>query len=204
MPKENIKDNEGLKITDIGVDFKHKFKKTTSDLPEKYIVLAVIKTKNYDKLSTSVLDLFVNDEKLAGIYLTTNKTYTKIRFAMNGQGKKIDAKKVFFIDCVEENIPEEDKENVFAAPPQNLTDLNIIIDSLLKKNKDISFIIVDSLSTFFIYNNPKEIEKFIRSVIKKLNDYKVKGVFITNQTHSNEAVIEELSLFFDKTIEMDI
>ena len=198
------KKSEGLSITEIGFNLKYNIKRSTKSLPKNYLVLAIIKTKSYSKLTSAFLDLFVNDEKREGIYLTTNKTYDKVKFLVEKNKVKMDWEKVLFIDCMGSGIKGEKTERVISAPPQNLTDLNIMIDSILKKNEDISFIILDSLSTFFIYNSPKEIEKFIRSVIRKLNDHKVKGVFVTTKTRSNESIIEEISLFFDETLSMTI
>lgn len=197
------KKSQEINIMEIGFNLKHNILKSTTSLPENYLLLVIVKTKNYSKLSSSFLDLFVNDEKRKGIYLTTNKTYTKIKHIMSKEKKKIDFDKVYFIDCMGRKIADEDKKHAIAVAPQNLTELNIIIDSAIK-DRDPSFIIVDSLSTFFIYNKPKEIEKFIRSVITKLNDHKVKGVFITNKTRANESAIDEISLFFDETLEMSV
>ncbi|MFH1239833.1 MAG: ATPase domain-containing protein [Candidatus Diapherotrites archaeon] len=195
--------NSNIKIMEIGFNLKYNIKKSTKSLPENFLLLVVVKTKNYTSLVSAFLDIFTNDEKKKGIYLTTNKAYDKIKHVLEKEKNPIDFKKVFFIDCMGKKIAEEDKKDAISAAPQNLTELNLIIDSAIK-DRDVSFIIVDSLSTFFIYNQPKEIEKFIRSVITKLNDNKVKGVFITNKTRSNESAIDEISLFFDETLEMSV
>lgn len=197
------KESQNISIMELGFNLKYSIKKSTTPLPENYLLLVVVKTKNYNKLTSSFLDIFINDEKKKGIYLTTNKSYTKLKHVLEKEKAKIDFKNIFFIDCMGKKIADEDKKNAIATAPQNLTELNLIIDSAIK-DRGIEFIIVDSLSTFFIYNKPKEIEKFIRSVITKLNDHQVKGVFITNKTRSNESAIDEIGLFFDETLEMSV
>ena len=199
-----VKELKDVSIGEIGFDLKRTIIKSTANLPKHYTVLMLVKTKNYNNLIVSFLDLFINDQKGEGIYLTTNKTFDKVETLVKNHHKKIDMKKIFFIDCMSGKVPAEKSKHAIACPPQNLTDLNITIGNVLNKRKSANFLIVDSLSTFFIYNKAKEIEKFIRSVVKKVGDRKIKSVFITTKTKATESAIEDISLFFDEVLTISI
>ena len=49
-------------------------------------------------------------------------------------------------------------------------------------------------------DDEKTVEKFIHSLLERIYRWRTKGIFLTVETQSNRQTIENLSLFFDKTI----
>lgn len=194
MPEETIK------IIDLQFNLKPVITNALRDLRDSYSVLIIAKTKNYLNLIRAFVDLFVNDNKMEGIYLTTNKSYEKVLDALKAE-IKLDERKLFFIDCMSEKSSEP--ESAIATPPQDLTELNLVLGQVLKKRQNSGFFILDSLSTLFIYNDEKSIEKFTKIFVEKMSARKLKTVVITTKTKSNEAAIETVSVFFDKVIQLD-
>lgn len=198
---ENKRELEGIRILDIDLDLKRSIYKTIKYLPKSYSLLIIVKTKRYEKLVNAILDMYVNDEKLPGLYISTSKPAIKLISAIE-KDEKLKMDDVFFVDCMTEFNKQEGK--IFYCPPQNLTDLNLGIEKMLSLHPEIGFILLDSLSTLFIYNEPRPIEKFVTTLVRKINDRKIKGIVITAKTTSNAAALEDLAVFFDEVLKLNL
>ena len=195
------KPQSGINIFEIGMDLKGKIAKNVKGLPDSYALLIIVKTRRYEKLVDAILDLYTNDEKMNGVFISTNKPVPKILKALEKEGK-VKPNKIYFIDCMTEMSKVEGR--VEYCPPQNLTELNLSIAKLFKQQKDLGFLLLDSLSTLFIYNEVKPVEKFINTLVRKISDKKMKAVIITTKTSSNRAALDDISVFFDEVITMEI
>tara|TARA_B100000315_G_C14455867_1_gene531368 strand:- start:194 stop:796 length:603 start_codon:yes stop_codon:yes gene_type:complete len=192
---------EGIDIFEIGLDLKRSVYKTVKALPDSYSLLIIVKTKRYEKLLSALLDLYVNDEKRSGLFISTNKPVVKVIGTLDKE-KKVGTEKIYFVDCMTELSRLDGK--IFYCPPQNLTDLNLAIEKMLKMHEDIGFVLLDSLSTLFIYNEDKPVQKFITTLIRKTADRKMKGIFITTKTANNAAALEDLAIFFDEVLTLNL
>jgi len=191
-----------IDIIDINYGIKQVLLDELKQLPKEYVLLVVIKQKNYESTILAFMDIFVNDNKLFGTYITTNKPFRKIMAKFLEKGIKAD--NLFFIDCVTKEAKEEHLNGIKVFSSQNVTEINVLLDKAIKsKKKGAEFIFLDSISTLLVYNEEKTVEKFVHALLERIYHWKTKGVFITVETKANELIIENLSLFFDKVVRIE-
>jgi archaellum biogenesis ATPase FlaH len=195
--------SENPSIIDINYGMKEVIESEIAGIGEEFVLLVVVSPKNYEESILSFMDIFLNDKKLFGTYITTNKPFRKIMQNFLSRGIKAD--NLFFIDAVtREEIPQKSVDGIKVFSSQNVTEINVLLDKAIKdKNKGGQFIFLDSVSTLLVYNDEKTVEKFVHSLIERIYRWKTKGVFITVETNANKMVIENLSLFFDKIVRLD-
>lgn len=107
--------------------------------------------------------------------------------------------KVFLIDTVSKNVSTvTEQERVwFVDSLRNLTQLQIKIVKLIRKEKNIAFIF-DAINVLELYHSQSMLLKFVYSVSKLLKKYKVSGYYsLTKKTLS-----PKMSQFFDNFIEL--
>jgi hypothetical protein len=92
------------------------------------------------------------------------------------------------------------RHTTFPGAPGSLTGLSITMRRLLEKNK-FGLVILDSLSTLMIYNEPKQTQKFVHSLIEKLRSAGVPGIFIALEGTQYSDDIRGMTQFFDSIIQ---
>ena len=68
----------------------------------------------------------------------------------------------------------------------------------LKKIKDNKFVLLDSISTLLIYNEPETISKFVHFLTVKMRVLNLSVILIG--LNENQGFLAELSQYCDKTI----
>ena len=173
-----------------------------SELPERYVVLAMPKTKKYGLVAVELIKYF-SRQKIPGIYITTNKPMSYL--IKHFKDYKLDVSKVAFIDAITIRSGEKEVEGscyVYIDSPRNLTELNIEVDEGLERVKgEKRFVIVDSLSTLLIYNKETVVHKFIHSLAGKLRANNVMAVMLIT-ADTPKSTINVLAQFCDKTVEI--
>ncbi len=191
-----------IDIIDVNYGIKQIVMDELRALPKEYVMLVIVKPKNYESTILAFMDIFLNDQKLFGTYITTNKPFRKILAKFLEKGIKAD--NLFFIDCVTKEAPEESVGGVKVFSSQNVTEINVLLDKAIKsKKRGAEFIFMDSISTLLVYNEEKTVEKFIHALLERIYHWKTKGIFITVETRANELIVENLSLFFDKVVRIE-
>lgn len=128
------------------------------------------------------------------IYVTLNKPATKVKEEL----KKVSLQKdyLYFVDCITSN--GKAKNVIFAESPSALTTISISITQLCEKIKGDKLLIIDSLSTFLIYNEINTLASFVSSVTKRNKNKLV--VFTPKE--KDRTLIDKVCPFFDKIIKL--
>jgi len=190
---------DSIKVVDLNYNLKSVVNSAIVGLGKNFSVLIVTKAKNYQNICRAFTDIFINDNSLDGIYLTTNRPFEKVLVSLK-TGLAFDEKKLFFIDCMSEDVGDAD--NAVVATAKDLSELDFAVKHAIQDNPKAGFFIVDSLSTLFIDNEAKSVEKFTRDLIEKVDARKMKAIVLATKTEDNEAAIETISVFFDKIIQI--
>jgi len=190
-----------LDIINIEYGIKQIINDELKDLPEEYSLLVIVNSKKYERVVLAFMDLFLNERKYFGTYITTNKPFRKILSEFLQRGIKAD--NLFFIDCVTKEALSKEINGIKVFSSQDVTEINVLLDKAIKqKQKGGEFIFLDSISTLLVYNDEKTVEKFIHALLERIYRWKTRGIFITVETEANKLVLENLSLFFDKVIRL--
>lgn len=92
----------------------------------------------------------------------------------------------------------KEKNVIFAESPSALTTISISITQLSEKIKSDRILMIDSLSTFLVYNDVDTLARFVSTIIVK-NDSKS---IIFTPKEKDKTLIEKVGPFFDKIIEL--
>jgi len=176
--------------------------KIISDTSKVQNIFLVIQDEKYQITITNLIDQLVKEKKSI-CFVSANKT--KQALEKEFTGKKISMEKIFFVDCVSKSISKgkiswSDEKTQYIDNPTSLTQLSLAIFKLMENTK-IDFFVLDSVNALLIYNNEKEILKFIHHTTGKLKASNTTGVFAYLKEGTDEKVLKKFSQFVDKIIE---
>ncbi len=157
------------------------------------------------RMKQTNLDIVANltTKGIACIIVTTNipssiltKLYTK---------KGIPMDRIHFIDAITKyslgSIPAEVPNTTFTSNPGNLTELGIAISEALKKRKDNTALIFDSVSTLLIYLSSPNISKFIHFITNKIRLLDIKGIYLSAEKGLDPLLLAQISSIVDMVME---
>ncbi len=173
--------------------------KNLSVLGEKFILLVVESSPQSGQLTLQLIKYFFEESK-NGVCVSINKPVEDLLKGL--ETKSIDREKLVFVDCVSKmaGMKEISKKNfIYVDSPKQLLELSEAIDAAtaMMAGKNF-FVLIDSLSTLFVYNEERAVEKFVHTTATKMRTLSVKGIFLVTQEKKH--VIQTLSQFADKTI----
>ena len=162
-----------------------------------YHVLMMIDRETFFDSALSMLKS-VLEGKTVVLYVTLNRTSSFVSEKM--KKNKIKGERVFFVDCITELIGEDKKKKntVFAASPQDLNAiLNIVCDVIKKLPGKKKVLIFDSVSDLLIYNEPKDVKKFLKKLSDKLKKTESDAVFLSTHEKINSDMRKHLKKVTD-------
>ncbi len=138
-----------------------------------------------------------------GIYVTLNSTYSALIKELDVH--MIKTEETSFIDMI--SVMTNSKATVrkgvsYLESANNLTELVLLIDKKLSRFMGGSFLIVDSVSTLLIYNEPKEVEKLIHVLVGKANSFNSRLVLLMVDSKEHEGIIETIGQFCTRVIKI--
>jgi archaellum biogenesis ATPase FlaH len=178
--------------------------KRIEPLPDYSIIYLHIDPNQYFPVLQQMMDFFVNEKDMGGIYITTTRPARAISNRLSL--KKIDLEDIFFVDCISysvgANIRDED-EILYVESPTQLESVMLKTYWLLKKvETEQKFVFLDSLNTLGIYNAERMLSEFFHTFINKLRTQEVFGVILTVGEDPPKEVIKMLELVCDEAMDL--
>ncbi|MBU0456946.1 MAG: ATPase domain-containing protein [Nanoarchaeota archaeon] len=170
---------------------------------QEYVVLATVSSKKYHETNLKIIKYLTKKESTPGVYVTLNRPFNTVKKQLKEKG--VDTSLIIFIDAITKvaGATKKTKECLFLGSPENLSDISFSMDqavrSLPAKKK---FVFFDSLSTLLIYNKAQTVAKFIHFLASKMRIWKVKGIIISLKKDSDKELIDELTQFCDKVLNL--
>jgi KaiC/GvpD/RAD55 family RecA-like ATPase len=171
------------------------------EAPTQYSILVITPLEKLQQDLNDVMKVLTK-KGISGVYVSLNKPYRSIQQIFSDN--KIDTGKVFYIDCIasKEAKAEKVREVLHIDDPTDLRLLDDSIKSYLKEMPGEKYVVIDALSTLLIYNDKKEVAKFVKSLTEHAVEFKVKTVALSPKTGDNE-LLTYIFNFFDKVIQME-
>ncbi len=166
------------------------------ELKTNKIVLVLVPSIDYTNV---VRDTAKELSKHKMGYITLNKTYAALKEDFNKA--KVNVDNITFIDAISKtikNVPDHANGVYFLSAPNSLTEMSIQVSSLVEEKIDC--VVFDSLTNLLIYQQKAPVAKFLSTIINKLRDGNVCGVFFCLDVREHEELIQEASMFVDKVI----
>src|SRR3989338_10210134 len=176
------------------------FRKEIKELKD-YILLITADAKNYQKTTIDVVKFFVSEQNVPGVYVTLNRPYEIMQ--RNLESNNIDTRLIIFIDATSRNEESKKIKNCLCiGNPEKLSDMSVAMDQAVKAiPTSEKFLVFDSLNTLAIFNKPATVARFIHFLAGKMREWKVKGVIITLENETEQALLDELTQFSDARID---
>ena len=173
------------------------FKKEAKELND-YVALIVVNAGNYRKSRSELLNYFLADERIPGVYITLNKPYDII---LRELGSNADTRLVIFIDCITQiaqGRQARQQNCVFIGTPEKLSDLFVALDQAVNSiTVNEKFIFLDTLNTLTLFNAEATIARFIHQLVAKIRAWKAKGIILTIHKNGDEDLLSDIAPFCD-------
>lgn len=159
-------------------------------LPDKY----------YNDIKQVIFEFLNNKPNNYCVYVTITRPYNSIKSEFEDLLKNSNIK---FIDCVSRiaGISKMEQQNcVFIESPTMLEKLGLEINNLFKEaDKDQSkYLILDSLSTLMIYNEPEIVTKFFYYIVNVTRVKDIHSVYLVIEEEEADKQIKKLINLTDK------
>lgn len=164
------------------------------------MVLALIDPIRYQDAVVELLRYFTSKVS-RGIYVSLNKPFAVLTKTFEKAG--IAASSLFFVDGIT-NVPalEEGSSHTCLGSGVDLSNLCIGISKAVNRFSEEKFLILDSLSTLLIYNDPKTVAKFAHLLTEKMRRWNTSGSLLTVQMNAEGDVVSQLAPFCDKVVKI--
>lgn len=160
--------------------------------------------KERQKLEKAAIELLsrIKSKGFKLIYVTSSLPFKSIE-------EKLELAKVddyFIIDSVtapviQDSIP--DSKCIFIKSPGDLTEISINLEGLIKKERE-TFVVIDSITSFLIYNSESEILRFIHFTSSVARERKSKLVFIVIENNGiSKNFLDKIRSFIDEEAILD-
>ncbi len=169
------------------------------------IALVIESPSRLTETNMEITEYLVKNRGLAGIYVTLNKPYRKLKYLLDAKG--VDTERVIFIDAISS---ERDKEGagkvkgcLYIDTPQNLTDLGIAIENAMSAiSRGKRFLIFDSFSSLSVFHEPNTVNKFARFLCGRMESWGVIGVVLAISAEKDKGMVALLRQFIDTVIDL--
>jgi KaiC/GvpD/RAD55 family RecA-like ATPase len=154
------------------------------------------------KYNEKILDIA---KQLSGetlCYITLNKTKNSLIELF--KEKKINTKKIVFVDAITKTIkndPKDEKGVIYVSNPAALTEISLAVTKFL--DKKFKYIIFDSITNLLVYQQKAPINKFLSNLNAKISSSSTKIIFYALSIKEQEKIIQECCLFVDKVETLD-
>jgi KaiC/GvpD/RAD55 family RecA-like ATPase len=163
-----------------------------------------VKADTYFDAIRLILDGFAAKKGLHTIYVTCTIPSKSIINAL--EILEVDISKVYFVDCVSSmmmGLSERHERTVYVESPSMLEMMMLKIEFLVRKLKqDNVVVILDSINSLAIHNNPKVLSEFLHILINHLRSKNAYTILFAMQEYTNEEIRNMIDLVADQTINL--
>jgi len=160
--------------------------------------LITTKSEDHDKTVFNILKILTKNYKKTGVHVSLNHSieHCRTRYTNN----KLDQTKLILVGCGGE-MSKKGKNNFAVSDAASLTDMFLILKEIASENK-CGFIVIDSLSTLLLYNDEKNVERFIHYLIQYVRRIKKKLVITSVNDERTQKIRPLICQYVDKSLEI--
>ena len=174
-------------------------------LPETAAVALRMKADQYFDVIRGMLDLFATKKQLETVYVTSTVPAQSILNAL--QVLEIPLDRIWFVDCISQimmSSGEKHPHAVFVESPTMLENLMLKVEFLLRKTAERRHLVVlDSINSLSIHNNPKILSEFLHILVNNLRSRNATIVIFTMHEYETEEIQNMMNLVCDETMPVE-
>ncbi|MCQ1538793.1 hypothetical protein FTO68_07320 [Methanocalculus taiwanensis] len=139
----------------------------------------------------------------SGIIISINEPSSIMKKSLEKQS--INSQNLFFIDCITGMATGQKKDEsatIYVASPGQLTNIGIALTKAMTSMKDRErlYLLVDSVNTMFVYNEPDQIIRFLHMLINKVRLNSAKGLLFSVKNAIDPIISTQIETFADMVI----
>ncbi len=177
-------------------------KSELADVGDDAIVLISSRAEGHMRMVLGLLAIVLNEKENGGIYVSVSRPYRYIH--SNLEKNDIELGNLYAIDCVSQmagKVGEKLESVAYVENPSSLEEISMYVDRMLAKIEgERKFILLDSLSSILIYNNPKSVKEFTHFIINKMRLEGIGGYILTQDKKDAQDLIQTIRPLLDKEI----
>lgn len=177
-----------------------KVKQIVEEIKKNSSVFIVNPASSLQDTINNTIEQLIKKDKFVCIYISFTKTEKKMEQVCDE--REIGKNQIFFVYFGTEPSKKESEwltHSIHVPSPQALSSIGIAVDALTQLVKEKGIVMVDCLSIMLIYNQINMVAKFVKGLMDRCTEHKLKIVVFT--TKSEQKLLEEkVSVFFDKAI----
>ncbi|MBI4361862.1 MAG: hypothetical protein HY558_01670 [Euryarchaeota archaeon] len=168
-------------------------------LPDGWSVLLETRAENALEVALAALRV-MTDKGYRGIVVSATRPYANLSGLY--RESDIDLKRVFVIDCISksQNPRIVDADNVHYLDGVSVTSVGVSLHRLMDTVHGGKFLLLDSINTLLIHNQPDIFAKFIHSTLSRLRMNKVNCILLSFGGERTQEVRAEVAQLCDKVI----
>lgn len=140
-----------------------------------------------------LIEKLLSERKEKIVFVSLTRTHEKII-------QKHKDHNLIIIDGFSEN-KKQTENTIFIGPECNLTKLQIGFEKAMERANEKIIIVIDSLNRLAIYNNPKDLSKFIYLFSNKLKLEGFSGIFFAEKNSFEKNSLQKIESFSDKVFD---
>jgi len=163
----------------------------------------ILPGNNYSDLVQALFEHIISRPEDAWVYVTITKPYENL---IKQFGDLSDARNIKFIDCISRaaGISKADPNCIFIESPTMLEKLGLEIINIFKEvdeNTD-KYLILDSLSTLIIYNDPEIVTEFFYHLENKTRARNIHTISLAIEEEGADKYLNKLIYLNDKILKV--
>ncbi|MCK5547411.1 MAG: hypothetical protein KAI64_00240 [Thermoplasmata archaeon] len=172
------------------------------DLQDVSCIAVHLKAENYFDTLRATIDNFAAKNKLHSIYVTFTIPSQSIISAL--EALEVSLTKVHFIDGISNimmSAPVRTEKTVFIESPTMLEYVMLKIEFILRKIKDERVLVVlDSINSLAIHNNPKILSEFLHILSNHLRTKGAYLIILSMAEYETDQVRNILNIVSEETV----
>ncbi len=160
-------------------------------------MLLISERYKLDKVADELLSRIKN-KSFKLLYITSSLPAVSVEEKIRHAGLE----DYYIIDSVTTDVLKDcnDSKKIYINSPGDLTEISINIENLLKKDST-TFIVIDSVTSFLIYNSENEILRFVHFTSSIAREKNSKLVFIVVQNSGlSKEFLDKMRSFIDEEV----
>lgn len=164
----------------------------------KHVATLVISSSIYNEIVKELMKTLSKNN--LGLYVAANKGCEEYSDLL------AETKGLYFLDVlpVDTTVTEHMKDRCLGkAPPTSLSQISIAIANILNEKKEIRFLVLDSVSSLFVYNDYVTTIKFLRSLAENMHQKGVFTLYLALEEETDPKLRAEFSQMSDYVLSVD-
>ncbi len=172
-----------------------------SGVPEGQIILLETNAEHSLDVSLSAMRIITRNKKATAIILSASRPCTNL--LMLYQKNNIPIDHLLILDCICKTPPVSAKaltNIIHLGDVSALTSISLAVTESLKKITGSRLVVIDSINTMLIHNQPSIFGKFIHGLLTRMRLVGAGGILLSLEAETDKMIRAEIAQLCDKVI----